>query len=387
MSALFIFDYFSLAAALISPSFSLLLSPFLSLALGWVSHTQPALQILVIPHLAKPAHIFLLLLPGCFVFVSLPFLSFFFLTSHLFHCVFYLFSRCTSHSFFLFLFSFSCGNQKTSSNSRGCWFPCAVPVTFLCLCLEITLKMHIPCSLSPLKQNILWCLSLTLWSRMRKILPGSNFLSRKTDSWTCGKLWSNLSAFSGEPTVSTAPYLHHFQEFCAADFPLSLFSRHLSTNSGRGSFSHLFSSFLGPLSQRSPKYFPPYCPIPWINHQLIPPSSEIPDLKPSFAHWQDYWQRCFSPALSDGSNSLYLLLDPERGTFLLKHKWCLVGFYKQEDQALFLGTSLTGKAERSCWLQWPQNLQKTPTKLTKGYRQYKYPRVCSNLSSSSIKRV
>lgn len=42
------------------------------------------------------------------------------------------------------------------------------------------------------------------------------------------------------------------------------------------------------------------------------------------------------------------------GPLLLKPKRCLLGFYKQKDQALLLGTSLSGKTQRSCCLQLPQ---------------------------------
>ena len=67
-----------------------------------------------------------------------------------------------------------------------------------------------------------------------------------------------------------------------------------------------------------PRYLLPWPPFPSINCQLLPPSSEIPGLKPSFPHWQDYWQRCFYSALSNESHSLFVALVPERGTFALK---------------------------------------------------------------------
>lgn len=77
--------------------------------------------------------------------VSHPFILFF-LTS-----IFYTFLFvCPLHlSLLLLHFSFSWENKKTCSISRACWFSCAVPVIVLCLCLEITLKMHIARSLSP----------------------------------------------------------------------------------------------------------------------------------------------------------------------------------------------------------------------------------------------
>lgn len=166
MSALFIFDYFSLAAALIPPSFSLFPSAFLSLA--------PALQILVISHLAKPVHILLLLLfPGCFVFESHPLSSFFsqplFFSTVSFIC--FLTAPLTPSSSF---FSLSHEETRKPAVAAGVvGFPVLLQSYSSVSAWKLLLRTHIPCSLSP-ETNYSHGAFLDPANRMRKILHSSN---------------------------------------------------------------------------------------------------------------------------------------------------------------------------------------------------------------------